>query len=326
MNQRVIFSGHGDASVLQLVTEPQLPVPRAGEVLIRNEAVGVNFIDIYYRDGLYPVPALPSGLGCEGAGIVTALGAGVTGLRVGDRVAYTNAALGAYAQYHVVDQSRVVVLPDGISSEVAAACLLKGLTVQYLFRQIRPLQAGETVLFHAAAGGVGQIACQWARVLGLRLIAVVGSADKAAAARANGAWAVIRSDQEDIAARVLELTDGDKCDVVFDSVGQATWQASLDSLRRRGLLVSFGNASGPVTGVNLGVLAQKGSLMVTRPTLADFIVGREALQAACDELFARMLAGDIRIAQINRYPLAEAALAQQKLASRATMGSTILLP
>lgn len=325
MNQRIVFSRHGDASVLQLVDEPGLPVPGSREVLIRNQAVGVNFIDIYHRDGLYPA-TLPSGLGCEGAGLVEALGSEVSGLRVGDRVAYTNAALGAYAQHHVVDASRVVRLPDAISCEVAAASLLKGLTVQYLFRQIRPLQPGDTVLFHAAAGGVGQIACQWARLLGVRLIGVVSSAEKAEVAQANGAWAVIRSDLEDIPARVLALTEGRKCDVVFDSVGLATWAASLDCLRRRGLMVSYGNASGPVTGVALGLLAQKGSLMVTRPTLADFIVGHEALQTACDELFAHLASGSIRIERINRHPLAEAGLAQARLASRQTLGSTILLP
>lgn len=325
MNQRIVFSRHGDASVLQLVDEPETPSPAPHQVLIRHEAIGVNFIDIYHREGLYPT-TLPSGLGCEGAGIVEALGNEVSGLAVGDRVAYTNAALGAYAQRHVVDASRVVRLPREISAEVAAACLLKGLTVQYLFRQIRPLQAGDTVLFHAAAGGVGQIACQWARLLGVRLIGVVGSAEKAEVALANGAWAVIRSDLEDVPARVIALTEGRKCDVVFDSVGQATWAASLDCLRRRGLLVSYGNASGPVTGVQLGILAQKGSLMVTRPTLADFIVGHEALQAACDELFGHLVAGDIRIDRINRYALADAALAQQRLAARQTLGSSILLP
>lgn len=325
MNQRIVFSRHGDASVLQLVDEPDLPVPASHEVLVRNEAIGVNFIDIYYRDGLYPA-ALPSGLGCEGAGVVEAVGSAVSGFAVGDRVAYTNAALGAYAQHHVVDASRVVQLPAAVASDVAAASLLKGLTVQYLFRQIRPLQAGDTVLFHAAAGGVGQIACQWARLLGVRLIGVVGSAEKAEVALANGAWAVIRSDLEDIPARVIALTEDRKCDVVFDSVGQATWVASLDCLRRRGLMVSYGNASGPVTGVQLGILAQKGSLMLTRPTLADFIVGHDALQIACDELFGHLSAGRIRIDRINRYPLADAALAQQRLAARQTLGSTILLP
>lgn len=325
MSQRIQFRQHGGPEVLELVdAEPGQPGP--GEVRVRNHAVGLNFIDTYFRSGLYAPERLPSGLGNEGAGVVEALGEGVTGLQPGDRVAYGTGPLGAYAEHHVLPARHLVKLPDSFSFEQAAAVMLKGLTCQYLLRQTHPLQAGDTVLFHAAAGGVGSIACQWASALGVRLIGVVGSAQKAARAMALGAWATIDRSREDVVQRVLELTDGHKCPVVYDSVGKDTWEISLDCVAPRGLLVSFGNASGAVTGVNLGVLAQKGSLFVTRPTVAGYADTPERLQAMADELFAMIGSGSIEVEIGQRYPLAEAAEAQRKLAARETTGSTILLP
>ena len=241
----------------------------------------MNFIDIYFRTGLYPHP-LPHGLGFEGAGVVQAVGAEVTHLKVGDRVAYGQSTIGAYAEAHNVPAALVVKLPKGVSFEEGAALMLKGLTVQYLFRQTYRLQGGETILFHAAAGGVGLIACQWARALGVKLIGTVSSPEKAALARENGAWETIDYSRENVAERVLALTDGKKVPVVYDGVGKDTWETSLDSLAPRGLMVSFGNASGPVSGVNLGILNQKGCLYVTRPSLGLHINTQEKLKAAAD--------------------------------------------
>ncbi|MGE4405731.1 quinone oxidoreductase family protein [Pseudomonas sp.] len=325
MSKRIQFSQHGGPEVLEQV-EVTLSEPGAGEVRVRNHAIGLNFIDTYFRDGLYAPPSLPSGLGMEGAGVVEAVGEGVSGFRPGDRVGYGTGPLGAYGEHHTLPARHLVKLPESISFEQAAAVMLKGLTCQYLLRQIHPLQAGETILFHAAAGGVGSIACQWARALGARLIGVVGSAEKAARAKELGAWATIDRSREDVVQRVLELTDGKKCPAVYDSVGKDTWEVSLDCVAPRGLLVSFGNASGAVNGVNLGVLAQKGSLFVTRPTLAGYADTPERLQAMADELFAMIASGQIQVEIGQRFPLAEAAAAQRKLAGRETTGSTILLP
>lgn len=325
MSQRIQFRQHGGPEVLELVDVP-VAEPGPGEVRVRNHAIGLNFIDTYFRSGLYAPPSLPSGLGNEGAGVVEAVGKGVTAFQPGDHVAYGTGPLGAYAEHHVLPAGNLVKLPDSISFEEAAAAMLKGLTCQYLLRQTHPLQAGDTVLFHAAAGGVGSIACQWAKALGVRLIGVVGSAEKAERARALGAWATIDRSREDVVQRVLELTDGRKCPVVYDSVGKDTWEISLDCVAPRGLLVSFGNASGAVTGVNLGVLAQKGSLFVTRPTVAGYADSPERLQAMADELFAMIESGRIHIEIGQRYPLRDAAEAQRRLAARETTGSTILLP
>ena len=325
MSQRIQFRQHGGPEVLELVDAP-VAEPGPGEVRVRNHAIGLNFIDTYFRSGLYAPPSLPSGLGNEGAGVVEAVGKGVTAFQPGDHVAYGTGPLGAYAEHHVLPAGNLVKLPDSISFEEAAAAMLKGLTCQYLLRQTHPLQAGDTVLFHAAAGGVGSIACQWAKALGVRLIGVVGSAEKAERARALGAWATIDRSREDVVQRVLELTDGRKCPVVYDSVGKDTWEISLDCVAPRGLLVSFGNASGAVTGVNLGVLAQKGSLFVTRPTVAGYADSPERLQAMADELFAMIESGRIHIEIGQRYPLRDAAEAQRRLAARGTTGSTILLP
>ncbi|MCS6944546.1 MAG: quinone oxidoreductase, partial [Sutterellaceae bacterium] len=263
--QAIRLEQHGGPEVMKCV-EVDVPDPGPDEVRIRNYAIGLNFIDVYYRTGLYQAP-LPHGLGFEAAGEVEAVGRDVKFLKAGDRVAYCQGRLGAYAQMHVMPAAMVVKLPKKISFEEAAAVMLKGLTVQYLFRQTYRLQGYETILFHAAAGGVGLIACQWARALGVKLIGTVSSPEKAALAKKHGAWATIDYTKEDFAERLKELTGGQKCPVVYDGVGKDTWEKSLDCLQPRGLMVSFGNASGPVTGVNLSILAQKGSLFVTRPTL-----------------------------------------------------------
>lgn len=325
MAKRIQFSQHGGPEVLTLVDfEPAAPGPQ--QVRVRNQAIGLNFIDTYFRSGLYAPPALPSGLGTEGAGIVDAVGEGVTRIKVGDRVAYVGGPLGAYSEVHTLPEANLVTLPENISFEQAAAVMLKGMTVQYLLRQTYDLQAGQTVLFHAAAGGVGSLACQWAKALGVKLIGTVSSPEKAARAKALGAWATIDYSCEDVAQRVLELTDGKKCPVVYDGVGQDTWLTSLDCLAPRGLMVSFGNASGAVSGVNLGILAQKGSLYVTRPTLASYANNAENTQAMADELFEMIASGKLAVDIQQRYPLAEAAKAQAELSARRTVGSTVLLP
>lgn len=325
MAKRIQFRAHGGPEVLEYVDyEPAKPGPQ--QVRVTNKAIGLNFIDTYYRSGLYPLPALPSGLGSEGAGVVDAVGSEVTRFKVGDRVAYGSGPLGAYSQVHVLPQANLVHLPDAISFEQAAGVMLKGLTVQYLLRQTYELKGGETILFHAAAGGVGSLACQWARALGVKLIGTVSSPQKAALAKANGAWATIDSSHENVAQRVLELTDGKKVPVVYDGVGKDTWLTSLDSVSPRGLVVSFGNASGAVDGVNLGILSAKGSLYVTRPTLASYANNAENLQRMADELFEMIISGKLKVEVSQKYPLAEAAKAQTELSARRTTGSTVLLP
>ncbi len=313
---------NGGPEVLQLV-EIEVPAPADNEITIQQHAAGLNFIDIYFRQGLYKQP-LPHGLGAEGAGIVTAVGKNAKKrFKVGDRVAYGQSPLGGYAQARNVPAAQVVHLPAGISFEEAAAIMLKGLTVQYLFRQTYRLQGGETILFHAAAGGVGLIACQWAKALGVKLIGTVSSPEKAALAKANGAWQVIDYSKENVVERVMELTKGKKVPVVYDGVGKDTWLASLDCLQPRGLMISYGNASGPVDGVNLGILASKGSLFVTRPTLGTHVNTPEKMQAAADELFELVLKKKIKVRIDQRYPLAQAAEAQTALAARKTTGATV---
>ncbi|MGK8439436.1 NADPH:quinone reductase [Ectopseudomonas hydrolytica] len=325
MAKRIQFSQHGGSEVLEYRDyQPAAPGPR--EVRVANRAIGLNFIDTYFRSGLYAPPALPSSLGTEGAGVVEAVGSEVRNFAVGDRVAYATGPLGAYSELHVLPADKLVRLPDAISFEQAAAVMLKGLTVQYLLRQTYELKGGETILFHAAAGGVGSFACQWARALGVKLIGTVSSAEKAARAKEQGAWATIDYSHENVVQRVLELTDGKKCPVVYDGVGKDTWETSLDCVAPRGLLVSFGNASGAVTGVNLGVLAQKGSLYVTRPTLAGYADTPERLQTMADELFGMIAGGQLQVEISNRYALKDAAAAQDALSARQTTGSTILLP
>lgn len=305
--------------------EVTVPPPREGEITLRNHAIGVNFIDIYVRTGLYPY-SLPTGLGFEGAGVVEEVGKGVTEFTPGDRVAYGQGPLGAYATRRTMSAASVVKLPSAVSFEEGAAMMLKGLTVQYLLRQTYRLQGNETILFHAAAGGVGLIACQWAKALGVKVIGTVGSPEKAAIAKAHGAWATIDYSREDVVQRVLELTQGQKVPVVYDGVGKDTWDASLDCLQPRGLMVSYGNASGPVSGVNLTVLAQKGSLFVTRPTLGTHITPRAKLESSAQELFDMVAKKKIKITIDQTYPLAEAAQAHRDLTARRTTGSSILKP
>lgn len=313
---------HGGPEVLKLV-EVEVPPPAANEITIRQHAVGLNFIDIYFRTGLYPHP-LPHGLGFEAAGVVEAVGAEVKHLKVGDRVAYGQSPIGAYAEARNVPAAQVVKLPKGVSFEDAAALMLKGLTVQYLFRQTYRLQGNETILFHAAAGGVGLIACQWAKALGVKLIGTVSSPEKAELARANGAWETIDYSRENVAERVLELTDGKKVPVVYDGVGKDTWEASLDCIEPRGLMVSFGNASGPVSGVNLATLNQKGCLYVTRPSLGVHVNTPEKLNAAAKEMFDLVTKKKIKVRIDQRFRLEDAGQAQTALAARKTTGATIL--
>lgn len=322
--QAIRVEQHGGPEVLQRV-EVEVGDPGDDEIRVRQHAIGLNFIDIYFRTGLYPADP-PHGLGFEAAGVVDAVGRNVKFLKEGDRVAYGQSPLGAYADLRVMPAASAVRLPAKIDFEQAAAAMLKGLTVQYLFRQTYRLQGNETILFHAAAGGVGLIACQWAKALGVKLIGTVSSPEKAALARAAGAWATIDYTKENFVERVKELTGGAKCPVVYDGVGKDTWEGSLDCIEPRGLMVSFGNASGAVTGVNLGILAQKGSLYVTRPTLATYVVPRRRLEASAEELFDLMLKGEIKVDIEQRYKLADAAQAHRDLAGRKTSGSSVLLP
>jgi NADPH2:quinone reductase len=299
--------------------------PGPGEARVRHSAVGVNYIDTYHRGGLYKLP-LPSGIGNEAAGIVEAVGAGVDWVAPGDRVAYGSGPLGAYSHRRVMPADRLVRIPEGVSDQSAATLMLKGLTVQYLFRQTSKLKAGDTIVFHAAAGGVGLIACQWARALGVTMIGTVGSDEKAALAKENGCTHTIVYTRENFVERVKELTGGKGVPVVYDSVGKDTFPASLDCLSPRGLFVSFGNSSGPVAHFDLGLLAQKGSLYVTRPTLATYAAKREAMTAMAEELFDLVRAGKIVSEPRQTFALKDAAVAHRALESRGTSGATVLLP
>jgi len=306
--------------------EIEIAPPGSGEVLVRHTAVGVNYIDVYHRTGLYPVPDPPVVLGVEAAGVVEAIGPGVTTVKTGERVAYGGGPLGAYAELARVPAERLVRVPASISDEQAAAMMLKGLTAHYLLRRTYRVQRGDTILFHAAAGGVGLIACQWARHLGATVIGTVGSDAKAPLARANGCDHVIVYTREHFPERVRALTGGAGVPVVYDSVGQATFDDSLDCLAPFGLMVTFGNASGPVPPVNLAILAMKGSLFLTRPTLATYAAKREDLLAAAEELFDVVASGAVRVTINHRYPLAEAAAAHRALEQRGTTGSIVLIP
>jgi len=315
----------GDPDVMHLTTVP-LGEPGPGEVRVRHHACGINFIDIYHRTGLYPMP-LPTVLGTEAAGVIEAVGDGVTHLAVGDRVAYAARTPGSYAEARVVSAVPVVKLPDSIEFETGAAMMLKGLTVQYLLRRTRvELSPGDPILWHAAAGGVGLIACQWARALGLRLIGTAGTDDKCRLAEQHGAAHMINYRREDVVARVRELTGGKGVNVVYDAVGKDTWERSLDCLAPLGVMVSFGNASGTVPPVNLGILAQKGSIYVQRPTLGTYTATREAAQSMADELFGMVATGKVVIPVERRYPLAEAAKAHRDLEARITTGAGVLVP
>ncbi|WP_394706059.1 quinone oxidoreductase family protein [uncultured Cohaesibacter sp.] len=321
---RIEIAAHGGPEQMVLV-EREIPALKPGQLLVRHEAIGINFIDTYNRTGLYPLP-LPSGLGKEGAGLVEAVGDGVTRFNIGDRVAYCSGPNGSYASHNVIEADTALLLPTTISSKQAAASMLKGLTVQYLIRQLHPVKAGETVLFHAAAGGVGQIAVQWLKYLGATVIGTVGSEEKAELVKALGCDHVINYRTETVSERVMEITKGAKVPVVYDSVGKATFEDSLDCLAPRGLMVSFGNASGPVEGVNLGILATKGSLMVTRPTLAHFTPNREELEKAGNDLFSVLASGGVKLANPTEYALADAPKAHSDLEARKTQGSLILIP
>lgn len=327
MATRIEFHKHGGPDVLQAV-EFTPAAPAENEVQVENKAIGINYIDTYIRSGLYPPPSLPSGLGTEAAGVVSQVGSGVTHINVGDRVVYAQSGLGAYSSVHNVPADKVAILPNAISFEQAAASFLKGLTVFYLLRKTWEIKPDEMFLFHAAAGGVGLIACQWAKALGAKLIGTVGSAQKAQRALQAGAWKVINYNEENVPERIKELTGGKKVGVVYDSVGKDTWEISLDCLRRRGLMVSFGNASGPVTGVNLGILNQKGSLYATRPSLNGYVTNREEMEEASNELFSLIASGVIKVevAENQKFALKDAQRAHEMLESRATQGSSLLIP
>lgn len=303
----------------------EVPAPGAGEALIRHTAIGLNFIDVYHRTGLYPLPQLPSSIGLEGAGVVEAIGTGVTEVKVGDRVAYAGGPVGAYCERRVIPAGRLVPLPEAISDRQAAAMMLQGMTVQYLLRSTYRVKAGDTILFHAAAGGVGLIACQWAKHLGATVIGTVGSAAKGDLAKAHGADHVIDYTKEDFVARVKELTGGKGVPVVYDSVGKDTFFKSLDCLQMRGMMVSFGQSSGSVPAFDPGLLSAKGSLYLTRPTLMHYTAARSDLLASAKELFDVVASGAVKIEVHQTYPLAEAAQAHRDLEARKTTGSTIFL-
>ena len=324
MTKAIRINRVGGPEVMELV-DVDLGAPGPGEAQVRHEAIGLNFIDVYFRTGLYPQP-LPGGLGMEGAGVVEAVGEGVTEVKVGDRVAYAGRPNGAYAQARNMPASALLVLPDKIGFDTAAAMMLQGLTVQYLFHRTVALKAGDTILFHAAAGGVGLIACQWARVLGVTLIGTVGSEEKAALATENGAHHVINYNKENFTERVREITGGKGVSAVYDSIGKDTFFGSLDCLRPLGTMVSFGNASGPVAPFSLSELNSRGSLFITRPSMMAYLSTREELEASAASLFGVVNSGEVRIDIRQRYHLADVAQAHIDLEARKTTGSTILLP
>lgn len=325
MAYAIRFHKAGGPDVLQL-EEVAVGLPGPGQVRLRQVAVGLNFADTYFRTGLYPVP-LPAGMGVEAAGVVEAIGEGVTNVAVGDKVTYTGFVntLGAYSTERLIPAAPLIKLPDGISCETAAAMTMRGLTSAYLLRRIWPLKAGDSVLLHAAAGGVGLIVSQWAKLLGLTVIGTVSTEEKAEIARAHGCEHVILYSREDVAKRVRELTDGAGVSVVYDSVGKATFASSLDSLKRRGLLVCVGTASGPIPPIDATQLAIKGSLFVTRPALADYIADPAEKNALAQEVFGHVAAGRIRIEINQRYRLQDAAQAHRDLESRKTTGSSIFV-
>lgn len=324
MIHAIRFHRTGGPEVLQWEAV-ELPAPAAGEVRVRHHAVGLNFIDTYHRSGLYPLP-LPSGLGMEGAGVVEAVGEGVTELQVGDRVAYTSGPLGAYAEARNIEARHLVRLPEAITFEQGAAMMLQGVTAHYLLHSTYPVQAGETILVHAAAGGVGSILVQWAKLLGATVIGTVGNDDKAVQAKALGCDHVIVYSRERFPERVRELTAGKGVAAVYDSVGRDTFLDSVSCLQRRGMMVSFGNATGPVAPFDCALLARSGSVYVTRPGLLDYIATREELTQRCTDLFEVVGSGRVRIAINQRYALKDAEQAHRDLEGRRTTGSTILLP
>ena len=303
--------------------EVDVGAPGEGEVRIRHTAVGLNYIDVYFRSGMYPAPQMPFTPGFEGAGVVEAVGPGVSGLAEGDRVCYGTSPPGGYSEVRLIPAANLVKLPDAIDDQTAAAMMLQGMTVRYLLKETYEVKSGDTILFHAAAGGVGLIACQWAKHLGVTVIGTVGSEEKAELAKAHGCTHTILYNKENVAERVRELTDGKGVPVVYDSVGAATVEGSLDSLQPRGLFVTFGNASGPIENFNLGILSAKGSLYVTRPTLFTYVGHREGLEANSADLFDVVANGIVKIEVNQTYPLADAAQAHTDLESRKTTGSTV---
>lgn len=325
MTKAVRLYEHGGPEVF-VWEDIDLPAPGPGEVRLKHSAVGLNYIDVYHRTGLYPTGEPPVTTGLEGAGTVQVVGEGVEDLEVGMRVAYASPPLGAYAQERNMPADRLVRLPEAIDDQTAAAMMLQGMTVQYLIRRTYRVKAGETVLFHAAAGGVGLIACQWLKALGVQVIGTVGSEEKAELARAHGCTHTINYREEDVVARVKELTHGVGVPVVYDSIGKETFENSLDCLQPMGMMVSFGNASGPVENFDLGMLASRGSLYITRPSLMTYTAKRADLVASANELFEMVQSGAVKIEINQSYPLAETAQAHRDLEARKTTGSTILLP
>jgi NADPH:quinone reductase len=323
MAKAVRYHKQGGAEVLQI---DEVPVgdPGPGQARVRHKAIGVNFVDIYQRSGLYPMQ-VPATAGNEGSGVVEAVGPGVTTVKAGDRVTYTGLP-GSYCDVRLVPADRLVKLPEGVGEETAASMTLKGFTVQYLIHRTYPVKPGDMVLWHAAAGGVGLIAGQWLKAIGAVTIGTVGSEEKAALAKAHGWQHVINYSQENFVEKVKALTGGKGVPVVYDSVGKTTWEGSLECLRPRGLMVSFGNASGPVAPVNLGILSAKGSLYVTRPTLATYIASRPELEETASSLFAVVKSGKVKIETTKRYKLADAAQAHRDLEGRKTTGSVVLIP
>ena len=325
MNHAIRIHAYGGPEAM-LWEEVPLPTPKADELLVRHDAVGLNYIDVYFRTGLYKLPSLPATLGMEAAGVVEAVGADVTGFAVGDRIAYAMAPIGAYCQARAIKADRVVKLPDAIASDTAAAMMLQGMTAQYLLRRTYPVKPGETILVHAAAGGVGLIMCQWAKHLGCTVIGTVSTPEKAALAMAHGADHVLIAGQDDLPGRVKEITGGAMLPVVYDSVGRDTFLASLDCLAPLGMMVSYGNASGAVPPVDIGMLAAKGSLFLTRPTLATYTAKPADLKATAQDLFAVVQSGAVKIEINQTYALKDAPEAHRALEARQTTGSTIFRP
>jgi NADPH2:quinone reductase len=321
----IMIDRYGGPEVLEWKEIP-LSVPGPGEALVRQTAVGLNFIDVYHRRGLYPLPGFPAGIGSEAAGRVETIGPGVTELAEGDRVAYAGGPIGAYSEARVLPVQRLVKLPDGISDQQAAAMMLKGMTAEYLLRRAFTVKPGDTILFHAAAGGVGTIACQWAKQLGATVIGAVGSRKKAAVAAAHGCHHVIVTGEEDFVERIREITRGEGVPVVYDSIGKDTFARSLDCLKPRGMLVSFGQSSGMVPPLDITILSTKGSLFLTRPTLMHYIAKREELLSCASALFDAVLHDGVKIEIGRTYPLREASKAHADLEARQTTGSTVLIP
>ncbi len=314
----------GGPEVLEL-QDVELPQPGPAQARVRHTVIGVNFIDTYHRSGLYPAP-LPTGIGLEAAGVVEAVGAAVTHIEPGDRVAYCSGPLGAYAEANNVPADRLVKLPANVSDEIAAAAMLKGMTAQYLLKRTFAVQCGQTILFHSAAGGVGLIACQWAKHLGATVIGTVGSESKIALAKENGCAHVLNTEKDDWVARVRERTGGEGVPVVYDSIGKDTWNGSLDCLSVRGMMVSFGNSSGPVPDFAPALLASKGSLYLTRPSLMHYTRTPEELQQTADDLFSVIASGAVKVQVNQRFKLSEARAAHEALHSRKTTGATVLVP